>query len=549
MNISIFPRTLSKWSILVLLITIFLRAISLEYLDLLDPTEARYAAVAQNMVMSGNWITPTLPIENTTTPYLGKPPLYFWLTALSYKLFGFDEWSARLPSFLSALGILGLIMMFASRLLTIETGIAGCLIAFSSSLFFLLSGSSVVDVTLTFFVTLGLVYFALYLRAPDENARFNGLVIALTAALGFLTKGPVAIVLMVIPIILWSAIRRDFSWIRSYPWRLSTLLFSIVVIPWFILAERANPGFLQYFFWNENIARYLVHNYGDKYGSGHVHARGMSWLMFSLAFLPWTPLFILSLFKKGEAYSEIRRVFNSPWLSFLALWTITPLIFFTFARQLHLGYIIPSIPAASLLLAENLITSRSDRSREVIWNWLDMTLVILTLLCPLVGLMLGCSVRDAFLTLFISAIGFSLTRRFNLFTLKAIHSRIALTSTLSLGLYLVSTIVLAFHLNTNSSTEFILREIVNNSVDAVPDIGIMSDKNYSSFWAVNAWEEELGEPAHIRFINSQDISYLPKHLVVKAKGLLSLPSSVTSQYKERGRVGEWIWLEQLSHLV
>ena len=106
--------------LLVLLFGLIGRASLLEYTDLLDPTEARYASVAQEMVNSGNWLTPMLPLPQGTVPYLGKPPLHFWLTALSYQVFGIEEWTARLTSFLMTISLLFLIFWDRFRYLFLE---------------------------------------------------------------------------------------------------------------------------------------------------------------------------------------------------------------------------------------------------------------------------------------------------------------------------------------------------------------------------------------------------------------------------------------------
>ena len=122
-----------------LILCVCARALTLEYPDLTDPTEARYAFVAQEMVISGNWVVPKIPWHETLIPYLGKPPAHFWLTALSFSLFGMDEWVARLPSFcallvsVASLLYLGRFEAFKAR------GLLASVILSSSALMFFMS--------------------------------------------------------------------------------------------------------------------------------------------------------------------------------------------------------------------------------------------------------------------------------------------------------------------------------------------------------------------------------------------------------------------------
>ena len=73
--------------LVVLTLCLGLRLITLNYPDLIDPTESRYAYVAQEMFLTGDWIVPKLPKADGIEPYLGKPPLHFWLTAIGFSVF------------------------------------------------------------------------------------------------------------------------------------------------------------------------------------------------------------------------------------------------------------------------------------------------------------------------------------------------------------------------------------------------------------------------------------------------------------------------------
>ncbi|RIL08633.1 MAG: hypothetical protein DCC75_08390, partial [Proteobacteria bacterium] len=336
-------------SILILFGAILLRGALLEYTDLIDPTEARYASVAQEMVLLGDWLTPRLPMPEGVVPYMGKPPLHFWLTASAYSIFGIDEWTARLPSWLSAIALLLVIVSFGRRFFGERVGLSAALIAFSSVILFFLSGASVTDVTLAALVT-GSTYFLYLLAISDGLTRKYALISSACMALAFLTKGPIAVILVWLPLLLWSAVQKNFRWLKSVPWLTSGLLFFAITSPWFVANEINNPGSFRYFFWNENIARYLFKDYGDKYGTGHVHPYGTSWFMLFANFMPWSLIIIWKSFRRGwrQIWERLKSDQN---LLFALTWGVSAALFFTFVRQLHGMYVLPCIPGMALFSA------------------------------------------------------------------------------------------------------------------------------------------------------------------------------------------------------
>src|SRR5262249_49240181 len=123
--------------------------------------------------------------------------------------------------------------------------------------------------------------------------------------------------------------------------------------PWFVLAEKANPGFLQYIFLHENILRFISKDYGDRYGTGHPYPFGSSWWMMALLLLPWTPLFIYGLLKNWRGLfssGSTGDMTRTTWPFFFFWWALSPALFFTFVRQLTPPYFVPAAPGCALLL-------------------------------------------------------------------------------------------------------------------------------------------------------------------------------------------------------
>jgi len=118
------------------------RLVSLGAFPLMDPTEGRYADIARVMVESGNWVTPQL---EPGVPFWGKPPLWFWLTSLCYKVFGVHEFSARLPSFLFAVLTAALTFALGNSLRGKVFGLCCAVILSTSTLFYVIAGLVMLD--------------------------------------------------------------------------------------------------------------------------------------------------------------------------------------------------------------------------------------------------------------------------------------------------------------------------------------------------------------------------------------------------------------------
>lgn len=110
-------------------------------LPLTDPTEGRYAQIAREMVVSGDWVTPRLWINGEHVPFLGKPPLFFWTAASSITIFGTNEFAVRLPSFVAGAALLILMYGVLSRYIGQRTAISATLMTATSAIFFFCPGA------------------------------------------------------------------------------------------------------------------------------------------------------------------------------------------------------------------------------------------------------------------------------------------------------------------------------------------------------------------------------------------------------------------------
>lgn len=321
--------------------------------DFIDTTEGRYATVAKLMLDRDDWVTPYINFKGVVEPYLGKPPLHFWLMDISYILFGQNNFAGRLPSFLSALGIGTSVWLLGAAVLSAEAAMLGVLALASSCLMFFLAGGVVLDVTLTLGITIALASFYL-----ADRSRIAGYLFFAGLGLGVLVKGPLACVLAGFTIAPWALVywlqtKSLPSQIRKLPWITGSVLFLAIVIPWYWWAEIRNPGFLKYFLWNENFGRYLKSDYGDEYGTGHRQPFGTAWLFMILALFPWSIILLVLLGLRWRAVfskQSVERLREDSLLLYAFTWTVSCPVLLMAAKQYTGTYIVPSLPGFALLM-------------------------------------------------------------------------------------------------------------------------------------------------------------------------------------------------------
>lgn len=340
--------------VLTLLFVALLRLLTLGWYPLTDTTEARYAEVARKMVELGDWITPWYDYG---VPFWAKPPLSTWLTAASMKLLGVNEFAARLPYFLLALFIGWLVGSWVSRRSQREALLAIALLG-GTMLYMIASAAVMTDLALVLGTTLAMRGFWSAFEAPASQRPGERWLLFVGLGLGLLAKGPIAVVLSGLPIVLWAVMTGNIAnaW-KKLPWISGGLLTLAIAVPWYWIAEIRTPGFLDYFFIGEHWKRFTVTGWaGDKYGTAHASARGAIWLYAVAACLPWTVLLPwLAIGRKNHLTSPIGAAAlptgQQQWHIYLLAWSIAPCLFFTVAGNILWTYVLPALPALAILVA------------------------------------------------------------------------------------------------------------------------------------------------------------------------------------------------------
>ena len=333
--------------LLIIFAILSLRLISLGLYPYFDTTEARYGETARIMFETQNWVT---PFFNYDVPFWGKPPFYVWITALGFSSLGVTEFAGRLPHFICGLVTLFILYRFTKTVADKRSALLAVLVLSTSMGFIVSSGIVMTDTALLMSVTLSMTSY--WLCFTNIKPKLNSHLFFAALGLGMLIKGPIAIVLAAMPLFLWSVWQRCFfKAIKSLYWASGIAIFLIITLPWYIWAEIRTPGFIEYFILGEHVKRFLVSGWeGDLYGSAHNEARGTIWLFWLFSAFPWSFVLIFQLFKKRFSILRNPKEKAPSIASYLLLWTITPMLFFSFAGNILPAYTLPSFSAMAVLL-------------------------------------------------------------------------------------------------------------------------------------------------------------------------------------------------------
>src|SRR6478735_4099021 len=315
--------------------------------------EPRYAQIAREMLARHDWIVPTL----NGSPWLEKPALLYWKMMSSYAIFGVNDWAARIPAAFHATAVVFGIFFFMRRFRFASELDASMIAASSAGMIGFGRGASTDMLVSAPFALAMMCWWAWHQTSKKLwLVIFYGLL-----GVGALAKGPVAPALAVLVVAAYAALRRDGKiFVRSLS-LIGFLLFFAIVLPWFLAVQHKVPQFFRVFFIEHNLERFGTNLYQ--------HSQPFWYYVpvFVLAALPWTFFAVPAMVEAGRnaftrwrAGGELAKMdsitidadIDDGLASFLFIWIVVPIVFFSISRAKLPGYILPAIPAAALLTAD-----------------------------------------------------------------------------------------------------------------------------------------------------------------------------------------------------
>lgn len=303
---------------------------------LFDPDEGLHAAIAQEMVLRGDYVTPTFLGE----PFLDKPILFFWAEAASIRVFGSREFAVRLPPLL--FGVLAMIAVAAlgRSMFDENTGLMAGIVYGTMLLPLGVSEVAVHDVAVVPFMCVACAaLFHLKAETTGKNFLFLSILGGIALGLSILTKGLVAVAFTgILGICL--AVRDRSAIVRIGTFlTIAGVVAVLVALPWYLAMERAHPGYLHYYFIERHLQGYLT--------ATQRHSGRGWWYYLPIVIggtLPWT----------GYLAGAARTARARPTRIIVWAWFVAGLLFLSAAESKLVTYVLPLFPALALLAGERI---------------------------------------------------------------------------------------------------------------------------------------------------------------------------------------------------
>ena len=327
---------------------------SLRQPALLDDADTVHAEAAREMVASNDWVT--LHINgsvNNGFRYLEKAPLIYWVTAVSFKVFGVHDWSARLPVALGVLALLLLTYRLGRRVFGEEGGFYSALVLGTGFGPFIFTRILIPDMLVGLWLALGFDFLLTTLE-QEKPSRWICWGIAATMALNVLTKGLIGLVFPIGTIFVFLLLTGNLRRLFKLHLFSSFLVFLAIAAPWHLLAGFRNPaqgqtkGFFWFYFVNEHFLRYLNKRFPADYDTVPLW---LFWGLMLLWLMPWTAFILQALGRVPHRIAEWHAGLTAEQRGTLlfTIWTLSVLVFFSFSSRQEY-YVIPGVPGLALLI-------------------------------------------------------------------------------------------------------------------------------------------------------------------------------------------------------
>jgi 4-amino-4-deoxy-L-arabinose transferase-like glycosyltransferase len=344
--------------IVLLAATLYLYNLGSTSIYILD--EAKNASCAMEMIQRGDLVKPTFNNELRTD----KPPFHYYMMMIAYRIGGINPFTARFFSALAGIFTIALVFIKVRRLANEEVAFLSALIALSSLQLTVQFHMAVPDPYLILWMTGSFLFF---FEGYHEKKKKELLFMYTFIAMGFLTKGLIAVVFPALVILVYFIVRRDISWqsILELKLHLGVPLFLIIVLPWYLaVGIETNGEWLKGFFLDHNLNRYTE----TKEGHG-----GFLWAAIVYALLAMLPFSILI---PNALFNAYRLRYVQPIYLFASIVAFVIIAFFSFSKTILPGYVGPAIPFISIFIGGYVYESAYRRDKLILLGGFTILLSI-----------------------------------------------------------------------------------------------------------------------------------------------------------------------------
>jgi 4-amino-4-deoxy-L-arabinose transferase-like glycosyltransferase len=328
------------------------------------PDEGRYVGVAWEMALNSDWSVPLL----NGLPFFHKPPLFYWLTAASLSVFGPVEFAGRIaPIFGAFIGSMAG-YIFVRFWLNKEFALAFLVTLLAFPAWFLGAQYANLDMLVAGLISVTTILLGhVCLLIASNKAYKTWLVVAYAcAALGLLAKGLIGVALPAAVIVSWLLLTRQWRSIWKLVSLPGLLLFFAIASPWFIAMHLKYDGFSQYFFVEQHFKRFTSSSFNN------VRPVYFFPVVLLAIALPWWPWLVRFLWLGGST-SQFRSVamqngggIESKIRSFMWVWFLVILLFFSIPSSKLIGYILPTIVPLAYLMSMRIFAMKNGSKKLLI---------------------------------------------------------------------------------------------------------------------------------------------------------------------------------------
>ncbi len=403
-----------KYLLLILFLSVLSFFANIWDISIYSLDEAKNSVAAREMLQRGDFIVPTFNYELRTD----KPPMHYYFMIFAYKLFGFNEFSARFfSSFFGVLTVL-ITFLFSRKVLSEKVALLSSVVLLASLHFSLQFHMAVPDPYLIFFINASLFSFYLFYK---KNKDIYLWLFYVFMAFGVLTKGPVAIVLPSITVFLFMMITHhlNLGFIKKLKPIKGILIVLLISLPWYIAV-----GLKTNWIWiKEFIFKHNLHRFSDTM-EGHGGIFLITFLFVFLGLLPFS-VFVIQAVKKAlkEKYNEANL--------FLFIFATVYVGFFAISSTKLPNYTVPSHPPLAVLIGYYLANSKYSKSQ----TYSILVFILITILLA-VGAYSGLKNEPAVSDLAYIGLSFLFLTAFGIFALIFIKNTKRMIFTLFIGSFI-----------------------------------------------------------------------------------------------------------------